>query len=176
MEKVVKIVASSFPAIQALAVLPRLTPKGNTEDWSLLIREVARQTLVCAFPNDTFSSTSAFQRRWTTTTTWIQTPRSTAGSTLASEMADFTASPVTAGQLTTNPAQATPPPATVTTSTAKTTTSTSVDTANTSLFQCGSCKRQYKRLDHLARHVRSRKLVHLVLRSHLPLLLLAPSR
>lgn len=24
-------------------------------------------------------------------------------------------------------------------------------------FQCGSCKRQYKRLDHLARHVRSRE-------------------
>lgn len=26
------------------------------------------------------------------------------------------------------------------------------------LFQCGSCKRNYHRLDHLARHVRSRKL------------------
>ncbi|CAI4214079.1 unnamed protein product [Parascedosporium putredinis] len=26
---------------------------------------------------------------------------------------------------------------------------------DTGLFQCGSCKRQYKRLDHLARHVRS---------------------
>lgn len=25
------------------------------------------------------------------------------------------------------------------------------------LFQCGSCRRKYKRLDHLARHVRSRK-------------------
>jgi hypothetical protein len=25
------------------------------------------------------------------------------------------------------------------------------------LFQCGSCKRHYNRLDHLARHVRSRK-------------------
>ncbi len=25
------------------------------------------------------------------------------------------------------------------------------------LFQCGSCKRNYHRLDHLARHVRSRK-------------------
>lgn len=25
------------------------------------------------------------------------------------------------------------------------------------LFQCGSCKRTYNRLDHLARHVRSRK-------------------
>ena len=26
-----------------------------------------------------------------------------------------------------------------------------------SLFQCGSCRKKYKRLDHLARHVRSRK-------------------
>lgn len=26
------------------------------------------------------------------------------------------------------------------------------------LFQCGSCKRHYNRLDHLARHVRSRKI------------------
>jgi hypothetical protein len=25
------------------------------------------------------------------------------------------------------------------------------------MFQCGSCKKNYKRLDHLARHVRSRK-------------------
>ena len=27
------------------------------------------------------------------------------------------------------------------------------------LFQCGTCRRKYKRLDHLARHVRSRKMV-----------------
>jgi hypothetical protein len=27
-------------------------------------------------------------------------------------------------------------------------------------FQCGFCKRTYTRLDHLARHVRSRKLIN----------------
>jgi hypothetical protein len=29
--------------------------------------------------------------------------------------------------------------------------------AETNMFQCGVCKRHYKRLDHLARHVRSRE-------------------
>ncbi|CAK7207203.1 hypothetical protein SEUCBS139899_010012 [Sporothrix eucalyptigena] len=49
---------------------------------------------------------------------------------------DYTASPVAAA----NPSS----------------TSTATDAGgSSSLFQCGSCKRQYKRLDHLARHVRS---------------------
>ena len=29
--------------------------------------------------------------------------------------------------------------------------------ASSGLFQCGTCMRKYKRLDHLARHVRSRE-------------------
>ncbi|PKS12542.1 hypothetical protein jhhlp_000750 [Lomentospora prolificans] len=38
---------------------------------------------------------------------------------------------------------------------ADTAVTTGNSTGDTGLFQCGSCKRQYKRLDHLARHVRS---------------------
>ncbi|KAL1905777.1 hypothetical protein Sste5344_008453 [Sporothrix stenoceras] len=74
-------------------------------------------------------------------------------------MADFTASPVTVGQLTspdtttTASSSSTAMGNTIHTTPAKTTSATASSAdPNTSLFQCGSCKRQYKRLDHLARH------------------------
>lgn len=34
--------------------------------------------------------------------------------------------------------------------------SLTMSTTQPGMFQCGSCKKNYKRLDHLARHVRSR--------------------
>ncbi|CAK7219772.1 hypothetical protein SBRCBS47491_003964 [Sporothrix bragantina] len=66
----------------------------------------------------------------------------------------YNASPVAAGHPTATATTTHQRPSTTTTP-ATTGTTTTTYAEGTNLFQCGSCKRQYKRLDHLARHVRS---------------------
>ncbi|KIH93632.1 C6 transcription factor RegA [Sporothrix brasiliensis 5110] len=71
-------------------------------------------------------------------------------------MAEYRTNPLAAGAASTTAGAILASPAAKTGTSPAKGTSAGIGTDDTSsLFQCGSCKRQYKRLDHLARHVRS---------------------